>query len=336
MGIMSFIKKQFIDVIDWTEDSSSQGSDALLSYRYPMQDQEIQNGGQLTVRESQLALFVNEGKFADQFGPGLHTLNTRTLPILTNLKNWDKAFASPFKSDVYFFSTREQLGHKWGTPQPLTIRDQEFGPIRLRAFGAYSYKLTDPKVFYEKVSGSKESCRVADFEEQLRSGIASQMGATLGTGTVAFIDMAANQKVFGETLKAAMMPFFKNYGLELTSFLVESLSLPEEVQAYLDKASSMRMVGDMGKFTQFQAADAIGAAARNEGGGAAATGVGMGAGVALGQAMAGALTGASNSTASNAAEDPTKTLEKLHGLLKSGILTQAEFDAKKAEILKKI
>jgi membrane protease subunit (stomatin/prohibitin family) len=301
-----------------------------------MQDQEIQNGGQLTVREAQIALFINEGKFADQFGPGLHTLTTRNLPVLTNLRNWDKAFASPFKSDVYFFSTREQLGQKWGTPQALTIRDKEFGAIRLRAFGGYSYKLVDPKVFYEKVSGSKELCRVADLEEQLRGGIASQLGTTLGTGTVAFLDMAANQQSFGEMLKTAMIPFFKNYGLELTSFLVESLSLPEEVQAYLDKASSMRLVGDLGKFTQFQAADAIGVAARNPGEGLASAGVGMGAGVALGQAMAGALSNANAGKGSSDGDEATKTLEKLHALLKSGVLTQAEFDSKKAEILKKI
>jgi len=337
MGIISFLKKQFIDVIQWTEDSSSQGQDSILSYRYPMQDQEIQNGGQLTVRESQMAAFVNEGKFADVFSPGLFTLNTRTLPFLTNLKNWDKAFESPFKSDVYFFSSREQLNQKWGTPQPITIRDKELGAIRIRAFGAYSYKIKDPKVFFEKVSGTHEVYRVSDFEGQLRSGINTQLGTILGGSEVPFIDMASNQQKFADTLKVSMSPFFATYGIELSTFMLESLSLPEEVQAYLDKASSMRLVGDLGKYTQFQAAESLSAAAKNEGGGMAATGVGMGAGVALGQVMANALAGsAGNNQANGGAEDVTKTLEKIHSLFKAGILTEEEFNAKKTELLKKL
>jgi len=339
MGILSFVKKQFIEVIEWTEDASSQGQSSILTYRYPMQDAQIQNGGQLTVRESQMAAFVNEGTFADVFNPGLHTLNTKNLPFLTNLKNWDKAFASPFKSDVYYFSTREQIGQKWGTPQALSIRDQEFGALRIRAFGGYSYKVTDPKTFFSKISGTHDVYRVSDLEDQLRSGISTQLGAVLGGGQIAFLDMASNQAKFADTLKAALAPFFKNYGLELTMFMVESLSLPEEVQAYLDKSSSMRLVGDMQKYTQFQAAESLGAAASNTGGGMAATGVGMGAGVALGQVMANALsgsTGNANAGVASNVDQVTSALEKIHGLLKAGILTQEEFDAKKAELLKKM
>ncbi len=343
MGIINFIKKQFIEVIQWTEDGSSQGADSILSYRYPVADQEIKNGAQLTVREAQIALFVNEGKFADQFGPGHYPLTTQTLPIMTYLKNWDKGFESPFKSDVYYFSTREQLDQKWGTPQPLAIRDKEFGPLRIRAFGAYSYKLVDPKVFFTKVAGTHEIYRVSDLEGQLRSGVLTQLGSVLGSSQVAFLDMATNQQLFADHLKTAMTPFFQTYGLELVTFMVESLSLPEEVQAYLDKASSMRLVGDMGKYTQFQAAEALGSAAKNEGGGMAASGVGMGAGVALGQAMAGALAqnlGSQNQTAGTATstggEDPVKTLEKLHGLFKAGVLTEEEFNTKKKEILGKL
>ena len=159
MALMDFIKKQFIDVIHWTEET-----DGVLAYRYPMEDFEIQNGAQLTVRDSQMALFVNEGQAADAFSPGLHSLTTRTLPLLTNLKNWDKLFASPFKSDLYFFSTRLQLDRKWGTPNPITIRDKDFGMVRMRAFGIYSYKLVDPTRFYKEVSGTREAYTVEDLD----------------------------------------------------------------------------------------------------------------------------------------------------------------------------
>src|SRR3989454_3661055 len=162
MSLRDFLKKQFIDVIHWTEPA-----DGILAIRYPMQDMEIQNGGQLTVRESEMAAFVNEGRIADVFSPGLYTLNPQTLPLLTNLMNWDKAFQSPFKSDVYFFSTRMQVDQKWGTMTPVTIRDKDIGPIRLRAYGIYSYKIADPKLFYTKISGSRELYTAAELAGQL-------------------------------------------------------------------------------------------------------------------------------------------------------------------------
>src|SRR5471032_3587714 len=163
MALMGFLKKQFIDVIEWTEPA-----DGILAWRFPMADHEIQNGGKLTVRESQAALFVNEGKAADAFGPGLYTLNTNTLPLLTNLKNWDKLFKSPFKSDVYFFSTRLQIDQRWGTTQPVTIRDKDFGAVRLRAFGNYSYRIGDAKLFHTEISGTRDIYSVADLDGQLR------------------------------------------------------------------------------------------------------------------------------------------------------------------------
>src|SRR5712692_8714144 len=166
MALRDFLTKQFIDVIHWTE-----SEEGVLSYRFPMQDMEIQNGGKLTVRESQMAAFVNEGKMADVFGPGLYTLTTQTLPLLTNLMNWDKMFQSPFKSDVYFFSTRQQVNQKWGTPNQITIRDREFGAVRLRAFGIYSWHMSDPRTFHTKVSGTRDTYRVADIEGQLRNTI---------------------------------------------------------------------------------------------------------------------------------------------------------------------
>jgi membrane protease subunit (stomatin/prohibitin family) len=280
MSLRDFISKQFIDVIDWVEPE-----DGILSFRYPMQDREIQNGGKLTVRESQAALFVNEGKVADAFGPGLYTLTTQTLPILTYLKNWDKAFQSPFKSDVYFFSTRIQTNQHWGTQNPISIRDKEFGAIRLRAFGIYSYHVSDAKVFYTKISGTRDIYRVADMEGQLRNTIVGRITDTFAVSEIPFLDMAANQISLSGKISEQLSPTFAEYGLTLDSFVVENLSLPDELQKILDQRISMNVVGDMGRYTQFEVAQSIPIAAGNEGGGAAGVGAGLGAGVALGQAM---------------------------------------------------
>jgi len=326
VGMFDFIKKQFIDVIQWTEEENG-----VLAYRFPMVDKEIQNGAQLTVRDSQVALFVNEGEVADVFEPGLHTLTTKTLPILTSLNNWDKLFQSPFKSDVYFFSTRDQIDQRWGTPTPITIRDKEFGPIRLRANGTFSYKLKNPKIFFKRVSGTRERYTAAELEGQLRAAILTTMASFFGTAEVGFVDMAGNQTQFSETLKEALLAPFADLGLQLQSFYVQSISLPEELQSHLDKGASMRMVGDLKKYAQFQGADSLAAAASNPSGAA-----GIGAGMAAGMAMGQSLTGAFSAGGSDNAEDPLVTLEKLHGLMTKGILSQAEFDAKKAELLKKI
>jgi membrane protease subunit (stomatin/prohibitin family) len=280
MSLRDFLSKQFIDVIDWVEPE-----EGILSFRYPMQDREIQNGGKLTVRESQAALFVNEGKVADAFGPGLYTLTTQTLPILTYLKNWDKAFQSPFKSDVYFFSTRIQTNQHWGTQNPISIRDKEFGAIRLRAFGIYSYHVSDAKVFYTKISGTLDIYRVADLEGQLRNTIVGRITDTFAGSQVPFLDMAANQASLSGKISEQLNPMFAEYGLTLDSFVVENLSLPDELQKILDQRISMNVVGDMGRYTQFEVAQSIPIAAGNEGGGAAGVGAGLGAGVALGQAM---------------------------------------------------
>jgi membrane protease subunit (stomatin/prohibitin family) len=280
MSLRDFISKQWIDVIDWTEPE-----DGILAYRYPMQDREIQNGGKLTVRDSQLAVFVNEGKVADAFAPGLYTLNTNTLPILTYLKNWDKKFQSPFKSDVYFFSTRIQTDQHWGTQNPITIRDKEFGAIRLRGFGIYSYHLADAKTFYTKISGTRDIYHVSDLEGQLRNSIIAKMTDAFAASQVPFLDMAANQGALAEKISEQLKPAFTDYGLSLDSFVVENLSLPDELQKVLDQRISMNVLGDMGKFTQYQVAQAIPIAAGNEGGGAVGLGAGLGAGVAMGQAM---------------------------------------------------
>jgi membrane protease subunit (stomatin/prohibitin family) len=284
MSIRSFLSKQFIDVIQWTE-----SEDGILAYRYPMQDMEIQNGAKLTVRESQMAAFVNEGRIADVFNPGLYTLTTHTLPLLTNLMNWDKLFASPFKSDVFFFSTRLQVNQHWGTPNPVTIRDKEFGAIRLRAFGIYSYRISDPRTFYTKVSGTREAYPVADLEGQLRNTIIGRMSDSFAESNVPFLDMAANQIELGQKIAESLKPVFTELGLTLDTFVVENLSLPDELQKRLDERIGMNMVGDMGRYTQFQVAQSMPIAAGNEGGGAAGIGVGLGAGLTMAQQMMNAM-----------------------------------------------
>jgi membrane protease subunit (stomatin/prohibitin family) len=344
MALMDFIKKQFIDILQWTE-----SGDGTLAWRFPMQEMEIQNGASLTVRDSQVALFVNEGTVADVFAPGMYKLTTQTLPVLTYLKNWDKLFESPFKSDVYFFSTRTQLDQKWGTPNPITIRDKEFGIVRMRAFGIYSYHLSDAKTFYQKISGTRDTYTREELEGQLRNSLVAGMTDLFGESGVSFVDMAGNQDEFGQAMMFKMKPMFAEFGLTLDSLVVQNVSLPEELQKILDQKIGMNMIGDMGRFTQYQVANAIPEAAKNEGG-MAGMGVGMGAGLGfgqvMGQAMASAMqppagaapaaTAAPAVAATVSADEVVATLEKLHGLVEKGILSQAEFDSKKAELLKKL
>ena len=296
MSLRDFLQKQFIDVIHWTE-----SEDGVLAWRFPMQDMEIQNGGQLTVRESQMAVFVNEGRIADVFSPGLYTLTTRTLPLLTNLMNWDKEFLSPFKSDVYFFSARVQVDQHWGTATPITIRDPEFGAVRLRAYGIYAYHIADPRIFYNKVSGTREIYRVDELEGQLRNTIVGRIADTFASSKIPFLDMAANQVAVGQKISEQMKPAFADFGLALDSFVVESLSLPDELQKILDQRISMGMIGDMGRYTQFEVAQSMPIAAANEGGGAAGVGVGLGAGLTMAQQMMGAMKPASAGAAPQAA-----------------------------------
>lgn len=345
MGLMDFIKKQFIDVLEWTE-----SGDGVLAWRYPMAGNEIQYGGSLTVRESQMAVFVNEGKVADVFGPGMYKLTTQTLPVLTYLKNWDKLFQSPFKSDVYFFSTRQQIDQRWGTTQPVTIRDKDFGAVRLRAFGNYSYRIVDPKLFHTEISGTRDTYTVADLDGQLRGLMLQHISDAVASSGVAFLDLAANQVEFAKALQEATAPSFTGLGLKLEGVTMQSVSLPEELQKILDQKIGMGMVGnDMGKFMQYQTAQSIPKFAEGAGGGGGVAGdaMGLGAGVALGQVLAGQLAGglqgAQQAPAAAAAaasairpDEVMATIEKLADLKAKGILTQEEFDAKKAELLKKL
>jgi membrane protease subunit (stomatin/prohibitin family) len=233
----------------------------------------------LTVRESQMAAFVNEGRMADVFAPGLYTLNTHTLPVLTNLMNWDKMFQSPFKSDVYFFSTRIQTNQGWGTPQAITVRDKDFGAVRIRAFGIYSYHVGDARIFHTKVSGTRDLYQVPDLEGQLRNTVIAGITSTFASSQVPFLDMAANQQLLGDKVSELLRPTFANLGLALDTFVVENLSLPEELQKMLDAGVGMNMVGNMNRYTQFQVAQSMPIAAANEGGGIAGVGAGLGAGL---------------------------------------------------------
>jgi membrane protease subunit (stomatin/prohibitin family) len=345
MGLMSFIKKQFIDILQWTEES-----DGTLAWRFPMAEMEIQNGASLTVRESQMAVFVNEGKVADVFGPGTYKLTTQTLPVLTYLKNWDKLFESPFKSDVYFFSTRQQIDQKWGTPQPITIRDKDFGAVRLRAFGNYAFRIADPKLFHTEISGTRDSYGVADLDGQLRGLVLQNISNAIASSGIPFLDLASNQLAFAQALVTQLAPEFAKIGVKLEAMTVQNVSLPEELQKILDQKIGMGMVGnDMGKFMQYQTAQAIPKFAEGGGGGSGIAGdaMGLGAGVALGQVLAQNLAAGLQSGGAGAAaaaaqavgvkpEDVMATLEKLGELKAKGILTAEEFDAKKAELLKKL
>ncbi|WP_241069792.1 SPFH domain-containing protein [Achromobacter insuavis] len=347
MSLGSFIRKQFIDILQWNEDG-----DGVLAWRHPMQDFEIQYGASLTVRESQMAVFVNEGKVADVFGPGMYKLTTQTLPVLTYLKNWDKLFESPFKSDVIFFSTRLQLGRRWGTAQPVTLRDSEFGMVRLRAFGVYSYQITDPAKFYREISGTRDVYTVDDLEAQLRNMVVAAMTTALGGSKVPFLDIAGNQGLMSQSIGEQLGPVFDRYGVKLDNFTVENVSLPEELQKALDTRISMGMAGDLGKFTQYQTATSIPLAAQNEGG-IAGIGAGLAAGAALGQTMAaglgvapgqpavgaaaaGAGAGAAAAAPASGGGDPVQRLQQLKDLLDKGLITPADYDTAKAEVLKKL
>ena len=340
--MLGFIRKQFIDVIEWPNPEPE-----TLMWRFPVADQEIQNGASLTVREAQAALFVDEGKAADVFQPGRYTLTTQTLPILTNLKNWDKLFQSPFKSDVYFFNTRQQLARRWGTSQPVTVRDADFGVIQLRSFGMYAYRISDPAAFFREVTGVGASYSGEQLEQQLRNLAMTQLAAAFGTSGIPFLDMAANQVLLSQQLTGLLAPEFAKLGLTLENFTVESISLPENIQQALDKKISMGIVGDMGKFAQYQTAESITMAAQNEGG-LAGIGAGLGVGAGIGQTVAGAMAGmmqpaaagaaaaATATAAPAAAEDPQAKLQKLKGLLDGGLISADDYEKAKAEVLKQL
>lgn len=273
--IWSKIVGEFVDVIEWLDDSPD-----TMVWRFERYNNEIKYGAKLTVREGQMAVFVNEGEIADVFQPGMFELYTRNLPILSTLQAWPHAFESPFKAEVYFCNTRIFTDLKWGTKNPIILRDPEFGPVRLRAFGTYAIRIKDPAVFLREVVGTDGHFTVDEISDQLRNLIVTRFGTILGGAGIPVLDLAASAEKLGQFVSGRIAPEFVNYGLELTTLLVENISLPPEVEQALDRRSSMGMVGDLARYTQFQAAEAMRAAASNPG--AAGAGIGVMVGTALG------------------------------------------------------
>jgi membrane protease subunit (stomatin/prohibitin family) len=297
MGILDRLnpRTQFIEVIEWLDDSSN-----TLLYRFPVQDQEIKNGAQLIVRESQAAVFVFEGQIADVFSPGRYPIDGGNTPILSKLGAWKYGFNSPFKAEVYFVNTKQFTDLKWGTPNPVMMRDADFGMVRLRAFGIYSIRVADPKSLIKEVAGTNARFVTEDIEGQLKRTLVSGFSDALGESKIAALDLASNYDELGKFIRTKLTDEFKTFGLELTKFVIENISLPQEVEAAMDKRTSMGVIGDVGRYAQFQAADAMRDAAQNTSGGAG-TGAGLGAGFAIGNAMAGAMTDAMRQSKSGGA-----------------------------------
>jgi len=287
MSILDKVKEaalnQFIEVIEWLDDSK----DTLL-YRFPVAGQEIKNGAQLIVRESQAAVFVFEGQVADVFTPGRYTVEGGNTPILSKLGAWKHGFNSPIKSEVYFVNTKQFTDMKWGTSNPIMLRDADFGIVRLRSFGAYSLRVADPSEFIKQIAGTNAQFQTEDIDGQLKRAIVTEFSDALGEMKIPALDLAAQYKELGEAIRAKINEDFSGYGLEVTKFYIENISLPPEVEAAMDRRASMGALGDAQKYMQFQAADALRDAAQNEGGGAG-LGAGLGAGFAVGGQMANAF-----------------------------------------------
>lgn len=279
MGFMDFIKGQFIEVIEWLDDKG------VLVHRFEAYDNAIKMGAKLVVRESQAAIFVNEGQLADVFGPGTHTLTTQNMPVLTALKSWKYSFNSPFKADVFFVNTANFTDLKWGTTNPVMMRDADFGMVRIRSFGNYAIKVGDPAVFLREIFGTKKEFTTDSITGFLKTFIVSGLSDLLGESKIPAIDLASSYDELGEQAALRLQPKFEAIGLKLTSLTIENISLPEDVEKMIDRRSSMNVLGNMDNYMKFQTAEAIRDAANNEGGGGAGLGAGMGAGMAMGQMM---------------------------------------------------
>ncbi|MBS0320226.1 MAG: SPFH domain-containing protein [Proteobacteria bacterium] len=322
MAIIDFLKKQFIDVIEWTDDSRD-----TLSFRFPDEDKEIKNGAQLIVRESQVAQFVYLGEFGDAFGPGKYTLTTDNIPILTNLKSWKYAFESPFKADVYYVITRLFTGNKWGTANPVMMRDADFGIVRLRAYGTYDFRISDVPKFLKEVAGTDDHFRLDEFNDTMRSRLVSVFSDALAKAKIPALDVAARYSELGEALLPVINPVIgEKYGLTMTSFIVENVSVPPEVEQAIDKRSSMQAVGNLNDYVKYQMGQGLAS------GGGAGVG-GAGAELAMGMAMAqqmmnqpGGIMAQQTPGAAPAAVAPAATTELLTPAQVAQVLGVAEAD----------
>jgi membrane protease subunit (stomatin/prohibitin family) len=285
MALWDKLKAELIDIIQWLDDTND-----TLIYRFPRYNNEIKYNAKLVVREGQAAVFINEGQLADIFGPGTHTLTTQNLPVLATLKGWKYGFESPFKAEVYFVSTRQFTNLKWGTPGPCTMRDPEFGAVRVTAFGIYAIKIKDPAVFIREIAGTDGAFTTEEIQENLKGKIGMRIKEVMPELQIPVIDLESKVYTLGEMLKERIAPAFEGLGIALTEVQVQDVGLPEEVERAIDKAGAMRAIGNMQTFTQYETASAIKDAANNPGG-LAAAGVGVGMGFGMGGQMAGAMGG---------------------------------------------
>lgn len=283
MGLWDRIKSQFIEIIEWVDDSHD-----ILVYKFPVYANEIKMGAKLTVREGQNAVFVNEGRVADVFPPGMYTLSTQNMPVLSTLMGWKYGFESPFKSDIYFVSIKEFTDQKWGTQHPVIVRDPEIGPVRLRAFGSFTFRLTDPAKLIRKITGTNPLFTVEGISGQLKNFAVTRFADYIASAKIPLFDLTSQYNEMGDGARSVLSNDFGDYGIEIPRFLVENVSVPPEVEKALDARSQMNVVGNLDQYTKFQTAQAISEAAANPGGMAGA-GVGMGAGFAMGQQMVSAM-----------------------------------------------
>jgi excisionase family DNA binding protein len=285
MGLIDYLKTQFLEIIEWQDDTRD-----TLTWRYPDMDKEIKNGAQLIVRESTVAQFIYLGQFGDTFQPGKHTLVTENIPILSTLKGWKYGLHSPFKADIYYVNTRLFTGNKWGTSNPIMMRDQDFGIVRTRAFGTYDFHITDVKTFLKEVAGTDAHFRLDEFSDTMRSRIVSIFTDALASAKVPVLDIASRYQELGAALLPLINPqVTAKYGIEISSFIVENVSLPPEVEQAIDKRSSMAAIGNLNDYVKLQMANAIGKGGSDGAGGIASTAAGLGAGLSLGQQMMAAL-----------------------------------------------
>ncbi len=346
MGMWDRITSQFIEIIEFLDDDHE-----TLVWRFPVRGQEIKNGAKLIVREGQAACFVNEGKLADVFSPGTYTLTTENLPILATLKGWKYGFNSPFKAEVYFVDTTQVTDLKWGTQNPIMLRDPEFGPIRLRAFGIFSMRITDPAKFLREVVGTDGHFEVDEILGHVKRSLVSRFTQALASSNIAALDLASNYQALAERVRPRLAEDFDEWGIEITKFIIENISLPPNVEAVLDKRSEMGIVGNVQQYAAYQMASAIPDAAKTPNS-LAGAGMGLAAGMNMAQQLGQAMTappqsGQAEAPAAAPASSPADPggggtdalvarLKKVDALKAAGVLTDEEYQAKRQEILAEI
>jgi excisionase family DNA binding protein len=316
MGLIDYLRTQLLEIIQWDDDSRD-----TLSWRFPDQDKEIKRGAQLIVRESQVAQFIYLGQFGDTFGPGKHTLVTENIPILSTLKGWKYGFESPFKADVYYLNTRLFTGNKWGTANPVMMRDKDFGIVRVRAYGTFDFKIIDPKLFLKDVAGTDNQFRLDEFADTMRSRVVSVFTDALASASLPVLDVASRYQELGEALLPLINPAMtEKYGLEIPSFIVENVSVPPEVEQAIDKRSSMAAIGNLNDYVKFQMAESM---TKGEGGALAGSAAQLGAGLAMGQQMAAAMAAGQSTPAASANPSPATAAIPLPELLSAAEVAKA-------------